>query len=133
MKKTQRVSIPFLHEIFSLGTNMISFIPTFENTADLFTKFLNCAQHAKFCADLGLGRLDSAMTSPMRGSIRVDSSASTNIELEPAAAGTRTDNSLLYAFLKDLLHDKIIQSTNESYSSPLTKELYSFLDKLFRT
>ena len=104
---------------------MISFIPTNENTADLFTKFLNCVQHHKFCADLGLGRLDSARTSPMRGSIRVDRSASQKQEeLEPAAAGTSVDSSQLNAFLRDSFLEK------ERSSALSSKDLDSCLIRI---
>ena len=105
---------------------MISFVPTLKNTADLFTKFLNSVQHHAFCQDLGIGRLDlavTAMTSPMRGSIRVDCSASkTDRKLEPAAAGTSDDSSLLDGFLRDLFQKK--DDSDE-------KKLFSFLGNLF--
>ena len=128
MKKTQRVSIPFLHGVFSLGNNMISFVPTLENTADIFTKFLNSVQHHAFCKHLGIGRIDSVVTSPMRGSIRVDSASPTN-ELEPAAAGTSKDPTL-YAFLNDYFNKKHRQQTKHLQKDS-KQNLMSFLNNYF--
>ena len=85
-------------------------------------------KQAEFCEDLGIGRLDSAvtaMTSPMRGSIRVDQSASqTKSKLEPAAAGTSVDSSQLNAFLRDSFLEK------ERSSALSSKDLDSFLYRI---
>ena len=54
MKKTQRISIPFLHDIFEDGSNEIDFVPTAENVADIFTKFLSVGTHWKHLRELGL-------------------------------------------------------------------------------
>ena len=54
MKKTQRISIPFLHDIFEDGSNEIDFVATEENIADLFTKFLSVGVHWKHSRALGL-------------------------------------------------------------------------------
>ena len=54
MKKTQRISIPFLHDIFEDGSNEIDFVATEENIADLFTKFLSVGTHWKHLRALGL-------------------------------------------------------------------------------
>ena len=97
-------------------------------------KFLNSAQHHAFCEDLGIGHLDSAdtaRTSPMRGSIRVDHCASnTNGKLEPAAAGTTNDSSLLNGFLYDLFQNDKIDLQNDSMTNE-SKKLFSFLNDLF--
>ena len=54
MKKTQRISIPFLHDIFEDGANEIDFVPTADNIADIFTKFLSVQMHWKHLRALGL-------------------------------------------------------------------------------
>ena len=59
--------------------------------------------------------------------IRVDS-ASTK-ELEPAAAGTSDDSSLLYGLLNDFFQKK----TTRIQSDTKKHELYSFLDNWFRS
>ena len=81
----------FSSQSISLDNNMISFTPKLENTADVFTKFLNSVQHHAFCDYLGLGRINSPMASPMRTSMRVDSASTAQLELESAAAGTKSD------------------------------------------
>ena len=54
MTKSQRVSIPFLHEVFHDGSNEIDFIVTENNIADIFTKFLPAGLDWKHLRALGL-------------------------------------------------------------------------------
>ena len=56
MKKTQRISIPFLHDIFEDGSNEMDFVATEDNVADIFTKFLSAGVHWKHLRTLGLRR-----------------------------------------------------------------------------
>ena len=54
MSKSQRISIPFLHDVFT--ENDLDFVCTAENIADIFTKFLPVATHWKHLRGLGLRR-----------------------------------------------------------------------------
>ena len=64
--------------------------------------------------------------------IRVDDSASkTNGKLEPAAAGTSNDSSLLSRFLHDLFHEKNdMKKTNDSKMIE-DERLYALLNNIF--
>jgi hypothetical protein len=72
----------------------------------------------------------------MRGSIRVDRSASQKFkELEPAAAGTTDDSSLLNGFLHNLLKNKKTDDAKmlslQSKEANDSNMLFAFLDKMF--
>ena len=67
------MSISFLHDVFALANNALGFVPSWMNTADLFTKFLSHSLHSQFCQDLGLvsiGQPGTPSVCWMRGSIR---------------------------------------------------------------
>ena len=63
LKKTQRVSIPFLHQVFGTAANQLNYVDTGSNVADLFTKFLSTSQHQLFCGMLNLVSFSSVFGS----------------------------------------------------------------------
>lgn len=63
LAKTQRISIPLLHEIFAFSDNRLQYVNTAENVSDIGTKFLSPFQHEYLSQKLGLvdfqGHFDS--------------------------------------------------------------------------
>ena len=117
MKKTQRVSISFLHAVFSTGNNVLGYVQSWLNTADIFTKFLSASLHNRFCADLGLVIQPSPalLSGPnrmmpfVRGSV-CEAGFDCN-ELEPAAASSLT----LKAKLEEYFRSKALIDSLKAY------------------
>ena len=64
LEKTQRISIPLLHQIFHTDANRITHVDTNENMSDIFTNFLNSEKQAKFCSMLGLKAWPEVFNAP---------------------------------------------------------------------
>ena len=64
LAKTQRVSIPLLHQIFSTDSNDIDFVDTESNFSDIFTKFLGSEKHHRFLDQLGLRKYSAVFGQP---------------------------------------------------------------------